>query len=410
MNLPFAGLRVVDAASFLAGPGAGTVLGDFGADVIKIEPPGGDGYRQLHGGYQVDYNWQLTSRNKRSLALDLTQPAGQQILLELIDRADVLLVNLFPRQLARYGLEYEALRARNPRLIYAHMSGYGTEGPDGERRAFDTTAWWARSGMMDMVREAGQPPVVGAPGFGDHSSAMSLFGAVAMALYQRERTGEGSRVATSLLANGVWANGMQVQGAIAGFDLAERRQRKGWLNPFTSVYPSADGRYVIFAMTNAMREWPGVCDALGHREWLDDPRFADFVSIMRHRRELIALISESTRALTLSELCARLDRADLTYGVVTHLAEVIDDPQLLANGILVDTGSADPLYPRTVANPIRLDGVDPRCAGPAPALGEHSRAVLAELGLSAREIEELVRSGVVVAGPSGPEQGAGDAD
>lgn len=401
MTFPFEGIRVIDAASFLAGPGAATVLGDFGADVIKVEPLGGDGYRTLSGNYVVDYHWQLTSRNKRSVALDVASPEGQKILHALIREADVFLVNLFPRQLARYGLRFEDLQPMNPRLVYAQMSGFGTEGPDAERRAFDSTAWWARSGMADIVRDQGQPPVMGVPGFGDHSSAMSLFGAIAMALYARERTGEGGKVSTSLLANGIWANGMQVQGAIAGFDLAALRQEKGWLNPFTSVYATADDRFVILGVTNPMKEWRNLCAAMGHPEWPEEPRFADFRSIMRHRRDLIALIQACTVALPLAELTATLDRHDITYGVVSQLSELVEDPQLKEAGILVPTGSDDEYYQWTVTNPIRMAGSARRDAGDCPGVGEHSAEILAELGLSRSEIEGLAEQGIV--GLGGPE-------
>ena len=395
MAFPFEGIRVIDAATFLAGPGAATVLGDFGADVIKVEPLGGDGYRTLSGNYVVDYHWQLTSRNKRSLALDVASPEGQKILHALIREADVFLVNLFPHQMARYALRYEDLQPMNPRLVYAQMSGFGTEGPDAERRAFDSTAWWARSGMADIVRDQGQPPVMGVPGFGDHSSAMSLFGAIAMALYNRERTGEGSQVSTSLLANGIWANGMQVQGAIAGFDLAALRQEKGWLNPFTSVYATADDRFVILGVTNPMKEWQNLCAAMGHRDWLDDPRFADFRTIMRHRRDLIALIQSCTGGLSLAELTETLDRHDITYGVVSQLSELVEDPQLKEAGILVPTGSDDEYYQWTVTNPIRMAGSARRDAGECPGVGEHSARILAELGLSQSEIDALAGQRIV---------------
>ncbi len=395
MGFPFEGIRVIDAASFLAGPGAATVLGDFGADVIKVEPMGGDNYRTLSGNYVVDYHWQLTSRHKRSLALDISEPEGQDLLKALVRGADVFLVNFFPRQLRRYGLRYEDLEPDNPRLVYAHMSGYGTDGPDAERRAFDSTAWWARSGMMDIVRDRGQPPVMGVPGFGDHSSAMSMFGAIVMALYNRERTGRGGYVSTSLLANGVWANAMQVQGAIAGFDLAALRQEKGWLNPFTSVYGTADGRYVILGVTNPMKEWSNLCAAMGHPEWLEDSRFVGFRAIMRHRRELIVMIQACIETMGLRDLTATLDSFDITYGVVSTLAEVIEDRQLREAGILVSTASDDEYYQWTVSNPIRMAGSDRRDAGACPGVGEHSAEILAELGLADAEIADLARKGIV---------------
>ncbi|MCZ6619911.1 MAG: CaiB/BaiF CoA-transferase family protein [Gammaproteobacteria bacterium] len=395
MEYLFTGLKVVDAASFLAGPGAATVLADFGADVIKVEPPGGDRYRTLAGKYTVDYNWLLTSRNKRSIVLDITAPQGREVLRKLVVEADVLLLNFRADQLQRYDLEYERLKALNPRLIYAHMTGYGTAGKEADRRAFDATAWWARSGLMDLVRDRGQAPVVGSPGFGDHSSAMSLFGAIVMGLYRREKTGEGSYVTTSLAANGAWANGMQLQGVIAGFDLGRLRQEKGWLNPFSSVYGTSDGRFVIFAIINPVKEWKNLCAALRRLDWIDDERFQDLRSMMKNRRELKAMMTEIMGELTLRELVSRLDEHDLTFGVVQQGEEVVADPQLIANEIIVPTGSDDPLYQWTVANPIQLKEAQKKNPVRAPDIGQHSREVLAELGYEEHEIGRLIERGIV---------------
>ena len=184
-------LVVVDAATFLAGPGAATMLGDFGAKVIKIEPPSGDGYRGLVGRYPVPYHWLLTSRNKESLALDLSKDSGQALLHQVIAKADVMTTNFMRSQLERYQLTYPTLKAINPRLVFGHITGYGDEGPEADRRAFDVTGWWARSGMMEFVRDPDQTPLMPAPGMGDHSTATALFGAIMSGLYKRERTGEG---------------------------------------------------------------------------------------------------------------------------------------------------------------------------------------------------------------------------
>lgn len=391
-------LKVIDAASFLAAPGAATVLADYGADVIKVEPPQGDSYRGLAAHYHVDYNWQLTSRNKRSIALDLNQAPARAILHDLVDQADVLLVNFMPAQLERYELDYERLKARNPRLIYAHFSAYGRRGAEAGRRGFDTTGWWARSGLMDHVRDPGQMPLMGAPGFGDHASAMALFGAIMLALYRRERTGEGSLVESSLAANGAWANGMQLQGRIAGFDMSERRQSGAWASPFTAVYGTADDRHLLLAIVNPGREWPGLARALDGQGWLEDDRFRDLRTILKHRGELKALVAERIAALTLEEACARLDGEDVTYSVVARLEDVVADPQLRANGIVVDTGSDDPSYPVTIASPLQLAEEPKRPPGPAPAVGQHSREILAELGWDEARIEAALTAGVVTEG------------
>lgn len=395
MEYLFSDLKVIDAASFLAGPGAATVLADFGADVVKVEPTGGDGYRRLAGNYVVDYNWLLTSRNKRSIGLDIASVEGREVLQKLILEADVLLVNFRADQMKRFNLEYETLKTVNPRLIYAHMTGYGTEGEEADRRAFDATAWWARSGLMDQVRDKGQAPVVGSPGFGDHATAMSMFGAIMMGLYRREKTGEGSYVTTSLAANGVWANGMQLQGVIAGFDLGRLRQEKGWLNPFSSVYETSDGRFVIFAIVDPVKEWKNLCTALDRLDWITDERFRDLRTMMKNRRELKAMMQDIIGELQLSELVHRLDSHDVTFGVVQQGPEVVADPQLIANEIIVPTGSDDPLYQWTVASPIKLKEAQKKQPIRAPDIGQHSREVLAELGFAEDEIDRLIDQGVV---------------
>jgi len=386
-------LRVVDAASFLAGPGAATVLGDYGADVIKVEPFTGDGYRMLSRPHRTDYNWQLTSRNKRSIALNLNTPAGRSVMHRLVDGADVLVLNFFDDQLERYGLDYPTMKDLNPRLIYARMSGFGSRGPEARKRGFDSTGWWARTGLMDLVRDKGQAPVMGAPGFGDHSSAMSLFSAIMLGLYRRELSGEGCAVETSLLANGIWANGMQVQGAIAGFDFGALRQEKGLQNPLTSVYETSEGRHLLFAVINAMREWPELCAALDREAWRSV--YPDVRSIMKDRSAIKAEIAGIIRGWTLEEACRRLDTAGITYSVVQNLAEVIEDEQARAAGIVVETGSDDPDYQLTVASPIEIAQETKKAPGSAPDIGEHSREILLEFGFTDDEVQALVNEGVI---------------
>jgi formyl-CoA transferase len=397
------GLRVIDAASFLAGPGAATVLADYGADVIKVEPFAGDGYRTLSRPWRTDYNWQLTSRNKRSLALNLGRAQGRAVMHRLLADADVLVLNFFDDQIERYGLTCEAVLEINPRIIYARLTAYGSIGPEARKRGFDSTGWWARTGLMDMVRETGGPPVMGAPGFGDHSTAMSLFGAIMLGLYRRERTGEGGAVETSLLASGLWANGMQIQGAIAGFDLGALRQEKGLLNPLTSVYETADGRFLLFAIINAAREWPGLCRALDREDWIAE--YPDVRSLMKARAAIRDEIARIVAGWTLEQACRTLDEADVTYSVVQNLDEVMADAQARAAGFIVETGSEDPDYQLTVANPIQVLGEGKRSSGPAPEIGEHSHAVLSDAGFSDAEIEALVAGGAVATPDSGENKG-----
>ena len=389
-------LIVVDAATFLAGPGAATMLGDFGAKVIKIEPPGGDGYRGLVGRYPVPYHWLLTSRNKESLALDLSKDAGQALMHQLIAKADVMTTNFMRGQLERYQLTYPTLKAINPRLVFGHITGYGDEGPEADRRAFDVTGWWARSGMMEFVRDPGQTPLMPAPGMGDHSTATALFGAIMSGLYKRERTGEGCHVSTSLAANGVWANGMALQGVAAGNDLAEYRQKAGWVNPLSAAYGCADGGFLVLTMINTAREYPQLCQALGHPEWLQDERFSDIQQAMRHRGDLQQMIADAFAQIDYAEAAKRLDEQGITYSKVQTMSEVLVDPQLRAAGIVIETGDTQGDYDLTISSPINVVGEAKKAPQRAPDIGANSLSVLRELDFEEDYIQSLVGSGVVV--------------
>ena len=389
-------LIVVDAATFLAGPGAATMLGDFGAKVIKIEPPGGDGYRGLVGRYPVPYHWLLTSRNKESLALDLSKDAGQALMHQLIAKADVMTTNFMRGQLERYQLTYPTLKAINPRLVFGHITGYGDEGPEADRRAFDVTGWWARSGMMEFVRDPGQTPLMPAPGMGDHSTATALFGAIMSGLYKRERTGEGCHVSTSLAANGVWANGMALQGVAAGNDLAEHRQKAGWVNPLSAAYGCADGGFLVLTMINTAREYPQLCQALGHPEWLQDDRFSDIQQAMRHRGNLQQMIADAFAQIDYAEAARRLDEQGITYSKVQTMSEVLVDPQLRAAGIVIETGDTQGDYDLTISSPINVVGETKKVPQRAPDIGADSLSVLRELDFEEDYIQSLLGAGVVV--------------
>ena len=391
-------LIVVDAATFLAGPGAATMLGDFGAKVIKIEPPGGDGYRGLVGRYPVPYHWLLTSRNKESLALDLSKDSGQALLHQLIKKADVMTTNFMRGQLERYQLTYPTLKAINPRLVFGHITGYGDEGPEADRRAFDVTGWWARSGMMEFVRDPEQIPLMPAPGMGDHSTATALFGAIMSGLYKRERTGEGCHVSTSLAANGVWANAMALQGVAAGNDLAEHRQKAGWVNPLSAAYGCADGSFLVLTMINTAREYPQLCDALGHPEWLQDERFSDIRQAMRNRGDLQQMISGAFAQLDYADAARRLDDQGITYSKVQTMSEVLADPQLRAAGIVIETGDTQGDYELTISSPINVVGEAKKAPKRAPDIGANSLSVLRELDFDEDYIRSLVGAGVVVDG------------
>ncbi len=390
------GLKIIDAASFLAAPGAATIMADYGADVIKVEAPNGDGHRLLHGNYHHDYNWYLTSRNKRDISIDLRKDEGRSVLHRLIDGADVLIINFREDQIKKYGLEYDVLKQRNPRLIYAQLTGFGTVGPDKDRRGYDITAWWARTGIMDLIKPHGDAPTFPVGGVGDHASAMTLYGAIMMALYQREKTGEGKYVSTSLVANGCWSNGMHLQGAIAGYDLGAILDEKGYRSPFSMIYKTRDDRFIVMVAPNPMKDWPLIARSLGHPEWVDDERFQTIRDIMQLRDEVRALFADAVAAKNLSDICIAMDKENLTYEVIEKISEVVQDAHLIENKVIIPTDSENPDYQWTVANPIHIQGEEHKRPADAPFIGQHTREIMLENGYSEEEIAALAMDRAVV--------------
>lgn len=395
MSRLFADLKVIDAASFLAGPCAATILSDYGADVVKIEPLTGDRHRSIAAGHESDFAWQLTSRNKRSLALDFTTPEGYDVLAQMLKQADVFVVNFSAGQLKKHNLEWPTLQALNPRLIFAQISAYGLVGPDAERRAFDLTGWFARTGILDIMHEKDVPPTIPAGGVGDHATAMTLFAGIMMALYQRDRTGVGDMVSTSLAATGTWANGLNLQAAMAGLDGAARRDQEGWSNPIQNVYTTRDQRFILIAVQNIRRDWPKLTEVLERPEWLADERLQPVKPLFRNRFVAREMIAEAFAALDANTVCARLDDAGIVYSLIARNAEVINDEHLIANGVIVDSASGIPGNERTFATPINLASEAQQVPRRAPRIGENSRVILQEFGFEDGQIDGWAASGVI---------------
>ncbi|MFI4934106.1 MAG: CaiB/BaiF CoA transferase family protein [Caulobacterales bacterium] len=392
----FSDLLVIDCASYVAGPAAATIMSDFGARVIKIEPPGaGDAYRTLikYRGAEdvIDYFWTLDSRNKESLALDLKAPDARAFLDTLIARADVFITNYpFPVR-ERLRLRAEDVMPLNKRLIYASLTPYGEHGPQRDRTGFDATAWWARSGLMDMVRATGETELaMSVPGMGDHPTSMAMYAAIVTALYKRQATGEGGQVSTSLMANGLWANGCQVQAALCDLELMPRGER-GLRNPLVEFYVTSDRREFSFAIVNAEREWPQLALAVGQPEWLDDPLFATPLSRFQNGDLLSTLLGEIFGAKPWEHWDARLSVTGITYGLVGRVTDHPSDPQLEANHLLPEF--VDGFGLKTLDSPFQLAGETKSAPRMAPSVGQHTRQILEEFGRSAREIETLAGVG-----------------
>lgn len=394
----FAGLKVLDTASFIAGPAAAVVLSDFGADVIKVEPPGKGDLQRMLGSVppspraHANYSWQLANRNKRGMAIDLKSPGGTTILRRLVEWADVVITNFPHGTREKLHLGYEEVAGWNPRVIYADITGFGDAGPDALLPGFDVTAYWSRSGLLASTRDAGAPPTVPVFGSGDYMAAIGLYSAIVTALYQRERTGMGANVGTSLLAEGVWATGTLVAGALAGGKSFGLHDRTAPVNPLINPYRSADGQW--FMLVASPPHWPGLAKAVGHPELLKDPRFADLEGFAKNSAVLTGLLDAEFRSQPLAHWKEVLDRERITYSVIQTPEETAKDPQLRANDIVVPLEGVSGLE-YTVNSPINLRGVSKVPAKRAPELGEHNDEVLADLGFSTEEIEALRADGAI---------------
>jgi len=396
-TLPLAGLRVLDISSFIAAPAAAVVLGDWGADVIKIEGPDGDPNRRImtdSANYPkgaVNYPWQMDSRNKRSLVLDLKKPEARAALDRVIVTADIVICNFPPPVRDKLRLTYEDMKAVNPKLIYASLTGYGEQGPDRDRPGFDATAYFARSGLLDAQRYEGGPPGVPGPAQGDRATAMALVSSILMALIHRTKTGEGSWVGTSLLGNGLWSCGVIAQAALVGAFLAPRPPPDRPRSALGNIYRTSDDRWLQLTIVREDKMWAPLMRAIGHPELIEDPRFAELGERRKNSAPLAKILREAFEAKDYAYWLAALAKAEITFGVISRPQDVPDDQQAVACGAIVETAIPD--MPRTLSNPIRLGFAEQRVAHPAPSLGQHSDEILREAGLSAADIAALKSSG-----------------
>jgi crotonobetainyl-CoA:carnitine CoA-transferase CaiB-like acyl-CoA transferase len=392
----FSDLKVIDCASWIAGPAAATILSDFGADVIKIEPPGaGDPWRHSPPvpGKITDYYWQLTGRNKRSLGIDLKHELGLAALHRLVKGADVFITN-FPLPVReRLKIAASDLLEFNPRLVYGSMSAYGEAGEEAGRQGFDATAYWARTGLMDMVRATAETdPSRSMPGMGDHPTATGLYAAIVTALYRREKTGRGGVAQTSLLQNGIWANGCFMQTRLFGEHVAHRPPRDRAPNALANHYRSRDGRWFLMALHNEPKQLQSFLDAIGMPRLCEDPRFATLPLRRKNSVELTAILDAEFATKDLAEWRRVLEGAGVTFGAVFTVNEASEDTQSKVVGALIPFADGKGM---TIAAPFHIEGEAKVAPLRAPAVGQHNEEVLTEAGYADDEIAQLKRLGVL---------------
>jgi crotonobetainyl-CoA:carnitine CoA-transferase CaiB-like acyl-CoA transferase len=370
MSGPLTGIRVVELGIVIAGPAAATLLADWGAEVIKLEPLNGDPQRGNTDGAAFE----MDNRGKRSICLDLKTPQGRALAHQLIENADVFLTNLRPSALERLGLSYDELAQHNPRLVYADISGYGRAARD--RPGYDVGGFWSRAGIALALTPRGSDPPVPRGGMGDHVTGLATAAGVSAALLARERTGMGQRVSTSLLRSGTYVLGTDLAHAARG-GKPHSGLRRMMYNPMLAVYRAGDDRWFWLLGVQATRHWPNVARAVGRPELLDDPRFADMEQLLSHRLELMALLDEAFATRPLEEWAAVFAEHDVWWDPLLSIEEVLEDPLVVQSGAFRDSAEAPH---RAIATPVDFSTLPEAPAPRAPETGEHTEQVLLELG------------------------------
>ena len=391
------GLKVVDFTSYIAGPGAACILGDWGAEVIKVERPGGDSMRHIFADLKTELGsnptFDLDNRGKRGIVLDTSKPEGREALARLAATADVFLTNVRPAALKRAGLDDETLRAANPRLVYGVITGYGLEGPDAHKPGFDVTAFWARAGVANMTAPKGADPFMLRSGFGDHITALATVSALLAARYEREQTRVGRHEQTTQLATGVYTVGTDLAVQLKLGKLASNRPRNLPINPLATFYKSSDGRWFVHNPRGGNGDWTNFATIAGRPDLLDDERFSTSKARRENSPLLVAEFDKAFGAMPFDEIAAKLDAADMVWSPVQTPAQVAADPQVHASGAIIQVEDGEGgTYPSPAA-PARFPGADATVRPRSPTLGEHTREVLAELGYSATEVEALFGAG-----------------
>lgn len=402
MNAPLAGIKVLEVASWLAAPSCAALMADMGADVIKVEPPGGDSYRNMYdallGEGSVHPCYQFDNRGKRGIKVNLEDSRGADLVRKLAADADIFITNLTIERIQRYGLTDTDIHGVNPKAIYAVLSGYGTEGPDSDRQAFDQTAFWARSGAMSVFGDREEGPLISRGGYGDRTTALNFLASILAALRLAEQSGEGQYVEVTLQRTGIWSLASDVNTALFDRVQPDKTSRQLPPNPIWNCYKTADDQWLLLVMPMALPYWPAFCAMVDRPDWANDERLQTLPGLIEHTPELMPEVQALFRGHPLATWREKLDASGLIWEPVADIPAVIEDPALRERGafsILVhDKAGAM----EVVSAPFHIRDADIAVRGPAPDAGQHTQQVLLEAGWSETTIEELTGAGVIVQG------------
>jgi len=406
MTAPLSGIRVLEVANWIAVPSAGAIMADLGATVIKVEPRRGDAMRdklrkpalgKSHA-EEHDYTFHVENRGKRSIAIDIERPEGQQLVHRLLDGVDIFTTNLLPERQRRYRLDPETVHGLNPTAVYASLTAYGHRGPKANDTGFDGIAFFARAGAAELMAEVGGPPAHFRPGQGDHPTGLNLLGGILAALRLRDQTGEGQVVEVSLSQTSAWTFAADLAPTLIDRKPIPRLNREQGDNPLNRMWCCKDDRWIYLYEQVPRGKWPPFCRAIGHPELADDPRFDKFSKRAMALDILNPIIKRAFASRTLDEWAQRLDAESITWHPITHLHEMLDEPYLRDNDVFVEVEHPVAGKFETLNTPFRIVGADVAVRGAAPDIGEHTAQLLEELGIPSAEAATLIEDGV--AGPA----------
>ncbi len=395
------GLKVIEMATYIAAPGAGGILADWGADVIKIEPLNGCPMRYTMANVGADHLkgspiFDLDNRGKKGLAINTATPEGVDAVKRLVEDADVFITNVRPGGLERASLDYDSLKEINPRLVYASVTGYGLEGPDRDRPGFDIAAFYARSGVGWLQTVKGGEPVSLRTGIGDHTTSMATVGGILAAIFERQTTGKGRLVEASLLRAGIYAAGSDTAVQLRYGKLGSTKTRHEAVQPISNFFKTRD-TWIVIVPRQSSTDWTAICKVIGRPELETDPRFDNPKNRRANAAELVDILDAAFIQHDLDHWREKLDAEDMIWAPLLRPADVFADPQAKAAGAYVEVpeeGGGEGTY-LSPASPIRFPGADDGPKGPAPALGEHTIDTLKASGFSDEEIEGLKKAGAI---------------
>ena len=395
------GIRVIEYATYMAAPGAGSILSDWGAEVIKVEPPGGDPIRKFFRtiGTDIQENpvFDFDNRGKKSVAIDTRTEEGQSLLRQLAETADVFLTNVRPGGLQRSGLGYDELKAINPKLVYCSLTGYGLDGPDADKPGFDVASFWARSGVARATIPKGQEPFPLRTAYGDHTTSIAAAAGICAALVEAGRSGKGRLVEASLLRTALFTIGSDFAIQLFFGRLGSTKARHEQNVPIMNFFQTKDDHWICIVARQGEADWAPICRVIGREDLIEDERFNSSKARRKNSVECVDILDEGFGRFTREEIAKRLDEHSIAWSPVQTLAEAAEDPQVKAAGgiVQVPSSAGDGSTYAAPASPVRFPGADDGPKGPSPSFGEHTRDVLVGLGLKPDAIDQLLKTGVV---------------